>query len=68
MKYYSREITVRCPINRFGKMGYKRYLEYVKTKDITVFNKGKRILFEEDDSVRKELRRLSENYVYKREV
>lgn len=47
MKYYQRTVTKREPINRFGKLGYVPYVEHVKTNDITPYNKGKRILFEE---------------------
>ena len=43
MKYYSREVTKREPINRFGKLGFVLYKEMVKTNDIGKFNKNKRI-------------------------
>ena len=49
MKYYSREVTKREPINRFGKIGYVLYKEMVKTNNIDKFNKGKQIKFEEDN-------------------
>lgn len=68
MKYYSRIVTKREAINRFGKLGYVPYLEYVKTNDISKFNKNKRILFVEDEKVRKELRKLEKNKVYDRKV
>lgn len=29
MKILTREITKRVPINRFGKLGFKRYREYI---------------------------------------
>lgn len=47
MKYYTRTITKREPINKFGKLGYVAYDEYVKTNDIDKFNKGKKIRFAE---------------------
>ena len=47
MKYYHRQITKREEINRWGKLGYIIYDEYVKTNDIAPFNKGKRIKFTE---------------------
>lgn len=47
MKYYERQITKREPINRFGKLGYIAYTQYVKTNDIEKFNKGKKIKFVE---------------------
>lgn len=68
MKYYSRIVTVREKINRFGKLGYVPYLEYVKTNEVEKFNKRKRIKFEEDDNVRKELRKLNKDCVYRKEV
>lgn len=68
MKYYSRIVTKREAINRFGKLGYVPYLEYVKTNDISEFNKNKRILFVEDDEVKRELRKLNKDCVYRKEV
>lgn len=47
MKYYTRTITKRETINKYGKLGYVSYDEYVKTNDITPFNKGKKIRFTE---------------------
>lgn len=67
MKYYERTITKREPINKFGKMGYKPYVEYVKTKSIEKYNKGKRILFEiASDEIRKELRHLKSDVVFEK--
>lgn len=47
MKYYYRIISKRVLINRFGKLGFKPYMEVVLTDDITEFNYRKRIKFEE---------------------
>lgn len=47
MKYYSREITKRESINRFGKLGFIPYIEYIKTNDIEKYNKNKKIKFSE---------------------
>lgn len=68
MKYYSREITKREPINRFGKLGFVLYKEMIKTNDIDKFNKGKRIKFEEDEEARKYLYHKDSNIVYAEEV
>lgn len=68
MKYYSREITKREPINRFGKLGFVLYKEMVKTNNIEQFNKGKRIKFEEDLEAKKYLYHKDKNYVYSEEV
>ena len=68
MKYYSRIVTKREKINRFGKLGYVPYLEYVKTNDIDKFNKRKRILFVENDEVKRELRKLEKDKIYERKV
>lgn len=46
LKLYQRFITKRVAINRFGKLGYRNFTEYVLTDDITPFNKHKRIKFE----------------------
>lgn len=50
MKYYSRTITKREAINRFGKLGFVPYIEMFKTNDVKVYeqmNKGKRVRFAE---------------------
>ena len=64
MKYYSRKITKREPINRFGKLGFVLYKEMVKTNDIDKFNKNKRIKFAEDEEARKYLYHKDKNRVY----
>jgi len=64
MKYYERHLTKREAINRFGKIGYVPYVEYVKTLNIDKFNKGKRIKFEESARARKVLYHLEANTVY----
>lgn len=47
MKYYYRFITKREKINKFGKIGYRRYQEVVYTNDISKYNKGNRIKFKQ---------------------
>lgn len=64
MKYYERKITKRESINRFGKMGYVAYVEYVKTNDISSYNKGKRVYFEESVNARKYLYHLEIDRIY----
>ena len=64
MKYYSREVTKREPINRFGKLGFVLYKEMVKTNDIDKFNKNKRIKFTEDEEARKYLYHKNSNIIY----
>lgn len=51
-QFYSREVTKRVEVNRFGKLGYKLYQEMVMTDDISKFNHRKKIKFtkaSEDD-------------------
>lgn len=45
MDVYYRSILKREPINRFGKLGYREYLEIVQTDDISKFNYRKKIKF-----------------------
>jgi hypothetical protein len=50
MKYYSRTITKREAINRFGKLGFVPYVEMFKTNNEKVYeqmNKSKRVRFYE---------------------
>ena len=47
---YTRELTERKAVNRFGKLGYVKIREYVKTDNIDTYNMGKRIKYEECDS------------------
>lgn len=68
MKYYERQVTKRVRINSYEKIGYKPYREMVKTNNIDVFNKGKRIKFEESKEARKYLYHLDQNKVYTEEV
>ena len=68
MKYYSREITKREPVNRFGKIGFVLYTQYVKTNDINRFNKGKRIKFEENADARKYLYHKKDNEIFEEVV
>lgn len=46
-KLYYREVTKREAVNKYGKLGYNLYLQYVITKDIKPFNKRKHIKFRE---------------------
>lgn len=45
MDTYYRSILKREPINRFGRIGYREYLEIVQTEDISKFNYRKKIKF-----------------------
>lgn len=54
MSVYYRSILKREPINRFGRLGYREYLEIVQTDDISKFNYRKKIkfrLYNENDRV-----------------
>lgn len=46
---YCRKIFKRCPINRYGKLGFKPVLEVVKTDNIEPFNYRKHHKFFEFD-------------------
>ena len=45
MSFYYRTVLKREPINRFGRLGYREYLEIVRTEDISKFNYRKKIKF-----------------------
>lgn len=45
MSVYYRTVLKREPINRFGRLGYREYLEVVQTDDISKFNYRKKIKF-----------------------
>lgn len=45
MAIYFRSILKREPINRFGRIGYREYLEIVQTEDISKYNYRKKIKF-----------------------
>lgn len=45
MAIYYRGVLKREPINRFGRIGYREYLEIVQTEDISKFNYRKKIKF-----------------------
>lgn len=45
MAIYYRSVLKREPINRRGRMGYREYLEIVRTEDISKFNYRKKIKF-----------------------
>lgn len=42
---YYRSVLKREPINRFGRIGYREYLEIVQTEDISKYNYRKKIKF-----------------------
>lgn len=70
MKYYSREVTQREAINRFGKLGFVLYVKFFKTNNDEVvekFNKGKRIRFSETENkdIIKSLRASEKDKIYK---
>lgn len=48
---YGREITKRVKINRFGKLSYRKVVEFIRTNDIEPFNKGKRIKFKKFENL-----------------
>lgn len=45
MAIYYRSVLKREPINRWGRIGYREYLEIVQTEDISKFNYRKKIKF-----------------------
>ena len=49
-RYYVRKVTKRVPINRYGKLGFREYIQAVLTDDITDFNYRKRIKFTPADN------------------
>lgn len=59
MKYYIRGLTEKT------ETGYRGIIEYIKTNDISRFNRGKKILFYESNSFKKDLRKLEKDRVYK---
>lgn len=63
MKYYKREITVRDYQGSHKKAVFVPQTEYVKTNDISPFNKNKRVKFEESEDAKKFLRRKAKDTV-----
>lgn len=54
MAIYYRSILKRETINRWGRMGYRQYLEIVQTEDISKFNYRKKLkfrLYNENDRI-----------------
>ena len=54
MDTYYRSVLKREPINRFGRIGYREYLEIVQTEDISKYNYRKKIkfkLYKQDDRI-----------------
>lgn len=45
MAIYYRSILKREPINRWGRTGYREYLEIVQTENISKFNYRKKIKY-----------------------
>lgn len=45
MAIYYRSILKREPINRWGRIGYREYLEIVQTDNIAKFNYRKKLKF-----------------------
>lgn len=45
MNYYYRKITKRVRVNRCGKIGFKPFLQVIKTDNIEKFNYKKKIKF-----------------------
>lgn len=68
MKYYTREITERKAVNKFGRLGYVLVNEYVKTNSIDTFNKGKRIRFVESKDAKKYLLHKDTDTIYKEDA
>lgn len=65
--YYYRVVTKEVIINRFGKIGYRDFIEYVKTKNIDPYNVRLKYKFKELDKNNKfykELRHLDSDVVY----
>lgn len=67
MKYYSRSITARKPINRFGRLGYVEVTEYVKTNEIATFNVNLRHKFQETPEAKAYLLHKEKDRVYAEE-
>lgn len=54
MAIYYRSILKREPINRWGRIGYREYLEIVQTEYISKYNYRKKIkfkLYKQDDRI-----------------
>lgn len=45
MAIYFRSVLKREPVNRWGRIGYREYLEIVQTEDISKFNYRKKLKF-----------------------
>lgn len=45
MAIYYRTVLKREPINRWGRLGFREYLELVQTDDISKFNYRKKLKF-----------------------
>ena len=70
MKYYSRTVTRRQAINRYGKLGFVPYSEFFKTdneKFIEKMNKGKKVKFEECQKEKKFIH-IEKNKIYEEKI
>lgn len=70
MKYYIREVIRREVINRFGKIGFPRYIEYFKTNDesfLKEMNYRKKNRFDECDADER-FDDISENHLYAEKI
>lgn len=51
IELYSRIVSKREAINRYGKLGFNYYLEFVYTEDISQFNYRKKVKFQKCENV-----------------
>lgn len=71
MKYYTRTVSRREPINKYGKLGYPRYEEFFKTNDESFLNKmnyGKKIKFKECANGEIYFNDIEENVLYSEKI
>ena len=64
MNYYERTITIKDYQGKWGKAVYVEQTQFVKTNNIAVFNKGKKIRFVETENARNYLLHRHANVVY----
>ncbi len=63
IELYSRIISKREAINRYGKLGFNYYLEFVYTEDITPYNYRKKVKFQKcENTDYLYLIKLNQNY------
>lgn len=51
IELYSRIVSKREAINRYGKLGFNYYLEFVYTDNITPYNFRKKVKFQKCENV-----------------